>query len=255
MTMNLIAKLPLHQGAQYLLGYALWTLGIGSILHPVLLEMREGHGCSYGLTGWPTAMITTMAFSVIGFPMVLLLAHIAVRWADKGPLSALALRVGLASLPLVGIGIVSAVLVSVEVLDHHDPIFLTPILMFPLYLGVLAWSWPVAKDSLHAHRRMALVIFAIWAASSMGLGLYLYLDMIGGSGSWLVEGRIGWYFRAWGMMYLLAASMYILGLTNRSWRPLSTSFGWGFGATVLTVVPIVIVVLGFLVVHELSCAD
>lgn len=255
MTMKLIAKLSPRQGAQYLLGYALWTLGVGSILHPVLLEMREGHGCSYGLIGWPTAMITTMAFSVVGFPVVLLLGHIAVRWADKGPLSALAIRIGLASLPLVGIGIVSAVLVSVEVLDHHDPMFLSPILVFPLYLGVLAWSWPVTNDSLQAHRRIALVIFAIWAASSLGLGLFLYWDMFGGSGSWLVEGRVGWYLRGWGMMYLLGASLYILGLTSRSWRPLSTSFGWGFGATVLTVVPIGIVVLGFLVVHELSCAD
>ena len=237
-----------------MLGYALWTFGVGSVLHPVLLEAREGHACSYGLGGWPAAMITAMAFSVVGFPAVLLLAHVAVRWADKGPLSALALRMGLVSLPLVGIGIVSAVLVSVETLDHHDPMFLSPILMFPLYLGVLVWSWPVAHGSLQPYRRIALIIFAIWATISLGLGLFLYSDMLGGSG-WLVESRAGWYYRAWGLMYLLAASLYIFGLSSRPWRPLAASFGWGFGATALTVAPIAIVVLGFLVVHKLYCAD
>ena len=237
-----------------MLGYALWTLGVGSVFHPVLLEARDGHACSYGLGGWPAAMITAMALSVVGFPAMLLFSRVAVRWADKGPLSALALRMGLASLPLVGIGVVSAVLVSVEALDHHDPIFLSPVLVFPVYLAVLAWSWPVTDGGSQEYRRIALIIFAMWAVISLGMGLFLYSDMLGGS-SWLVEGRAGWYYRAWGMMYLLAASLYFLGLTTRPWRPLAAYFGWGFGATVSAVTPIAILVVGFLMVHKLYCAD
>ena len=192
-----IAKPLSGQGALFLLGYALWSLGVGSVLHAVLLEAKQGHACSYGLGGWPAAMVTALAFSVVGFPAVLLLARVAVRWADKGRFGVLALRMGIASLPLAGIGILSVVLVSADVLDHLDPLFLSSILVFPIYLGVLAWSWPATRDSLHTYRRIALVTFAIWAAISLGMGLFLYSDILRDSG-WLVEGRAGRLFKGLG---------------------------------------------------------
>lgn len=52
----------------------------------MLLEAKEGHDCSYSLGEWPAAMVTAIVFGVVGFPMELLLSHVAVRWADKRPL-------------------------------------------------------------------------------------------------------------------------------------------------------------------------
>ena len=134
--------LPSSQSTRkYLLGLIPWTLGTGSFLHPILLEARDGHSCIYGQTSWLAAMGIAAVLGLIAFPMLAAFSRALGVLASDISYAGMALRLGSAHLALTVMGLVLAVLVSIELIEGSDlgshPFYLVPLLLTPVFFVVL----------------------------------------------------------------------------------------------------------------------
>jgi|GEM_PF-2235701 hypothetical protein len=245
-----MARRPSMQSARiYLLGYLLWTLGVGSVMHPLLYDARNGHGCSYGLTGWPAAMWVAGAMGLIVFPVLMAITRVTAGRATDLTHSALALRIGAAHLVLVPVGVVIAVLVGNGSLNEHDPLDLAPFILTPILFVVLNIGRPMRRMLPGAMVVTILPLVIVgWRLELNDEGLNLLYS------AWIRDGSMVLYF-IWAAILLAGLATGVIAHVMKSGNAVAAQVSLVGISMLLVSVPAVLTLAGFLVAHSVYCAD
>ena len=253
-----MARRPSMQSARaYLLGYLMWTLGVGSVIHPLLYEGRDGHGCSYGLTGWPAAMWVAGAMGLIAFPILLVITRFTVGRSSGLSRSDLALRIGAPHLVLVFVGIVLAVLVGNGLANDHDPLDLAPLILTPILFVVLSRRQGGSVRLGQSFIRIlpgALVVTILpllivgWRLDLNDEALnLLYLALIR-------DGSMALYF-IWATILLVGLATGVIARVMNSRNVVAEQVSLVGTSMLLVSVPAVLSLVGWLIAHSVYCAD
>lgn len=150
--------------ARYWLGYVVWTVGAGSVLGKLFFEMYEGHTRSFDIVGrevsWLVGMITVGSLGALMFPVALGLIHSLVRMVVRQSFDTLALNMGRARLAMAVLSLAFAVLVRLDYIQETRALLFVPLLVYPLYVWILARTAPIPMD-LTRGRRLAVLLAGI----------------------------------------------------------------------------------------------
>ena len=244
--------------AHYWLGYALWSIGTGSMLSATFYEMM-GH-YQFGIGGraaaWPAGIAIAGLLGLLIFPLAGSVVHWALRPGAQSSFSRLSLHLGLASVPLTVLGGVFTALVHFDYLRLSSAdivvIVFAPILSYPLHLWAMARASPMPSDADDASRRWAFLVAGIFATALFGWMLLWYSSFL--TDGALVFGRWLWLSMAGlAILYVAAsASFYFIATISRRWSPLAVASGWLLGAGTLSIAPPALILLGLIVVDQFS---
>ena len=238
----------------YLVGYALWSLGAGSMLSGALFALTRHYTLGIGgkAMTWPYGLAIAALLGAIFFPLLLASVHLLVRKSDRPALRTLAPRIGLVGTPLVAIGILLTVLSHLSLINEGWQILLGSLLLYPVYAWALIRLAPVPGNMSPGLKRWASRLAWMWVAVTFAFGAL----WLGGTAfeAPYVTGR--GLFRLFGLMFLVyVASMvalYLAGTLSRRWRPLGVAFGWIIGAWLLALAPLILVYTAVVALNNIS---
>lgn len=248
----------------YLLGYLMWTLGVGSALHPLLYDPGNSHYCSYGLTGRPTSMWVVGALGLVAFPLLLAITRGILGPSSGLSHSALALRIGAAHLVLVVVGTVLAILVGTRTVSDHDSLELAPLILTPILFVVLSMS-RTGSDGM----RRSLLRIAPGAAFLIIMPLIIVgwrIDIVGGGGSnlfydddghlfrtdWFRDGSLVLYF-IWMVTLLFGVGTGVISRLVKSGNEVAGQISLMGTSMLLVTVPTALMLVSWLIAHALYC--
>lgn len=253
-----MARRPSRQSARvYLLGYALWTLGMGSVIHPILHEAKESHYCSYILTGWPASMWIAAVMGLIAFPALMAITRVTVDRTSDLPHATMALRLGAAQLVLIIVGAILAVLVGTGTLDHHDPLDLAPFVMAPIMFIVLS-AMQSNSDGLSGFIQRSwpgVIIVTILPLIMVGWRIDFNdasVDL--GYSAWIRAGSLVLYY-VWAAILLIGLATGVISRVMKAGNVITEQLSLVGASMLLVTVPAVLIMVGFLLAHGVYCAD
>ncbi len=110
----------------YLVGYALWSIGAGSMLSGALFALTRNYTLGIGgkAATWPYGLAIAALLGAVFFPLLVTAVHLLVRKSHRHVPSTLALRIGLLGAPLVALGILLTVLSQLSLINEGWQILL-----------------------------------------------------------------------------------------------------------------------------------
>lgn len=246
----IMATMPsMQQTRVFALGLALWILGTGSVLHPMLLEVRDSHYCSYGLTGWPTAMWISASVGLLVFPIMLTIARAVSLRGLNISFAEIALRVGATHVGLIVVGIVLAIFVSTGSVGGTDPIELSPLMLTPVLFGVL-----IIRPSDQGGLFRSLISFLPRGVVLSVLPVFLLLWRLNLLNGVVADGSI-WPYFVWSVPIALGLVIGLVTAVTNFQNKITLQVSLAGTAMLLATTPTVLVLVGSLVAHELFCLD
>ena len=238
----------------YLVGYALWSIGAGSMLSGALFALTRNYTLGIGgkAATWPYGLAIAALLGAVFFPLLLTAVHLLVRKSDRPRLDMFALRIGLLGVPLVAIGILLTALSQLSLINEGFYILIGSLLFYPVYAWALMRLAPPPENMAPGLQRWATRLAWVWIAATFAIGA-LWLGGIAFEASY-VTGR--GLLRLFGLIFLVyVASMialYLVGTLSHRWRPLGVAFGWVIGAWLLALTPLILVYTALIALNNIS---
>jgi hypothetical protein len=238
----------------YLVGYALWSLGAGSMLSGALFALTRNYTLGIGgkAATWPYGLAIAALLGSVFFPLLLTGVHLLVRKSDRPALSTLAKYIGLLGTPLVAIGILLTALSQLSLINEGWQILIGSLLLYPVYAWALMKFAPAPENMPTELQRWASRLAWVWVAVTFVFGV-LWIGGIAFEAPY-VTGR--GLFRLFGLMFLVylasMVALYLAGTLNRRWRPLGVAFGWVIGAWLLALAPLILVYTAVIALNNIS---
>ena len=240
--------------APYLVGYALWSIGAGSMLSGALFALTRNYTLGIGgkAATWPYGLAIAALLGAVFFPLLLTAVHLLVRKSDQPAPSTLALRIGLLGVPLVALGILITALSQLSLINEGFYILIGSLLLYPVYAWALMRLAPPPENMAPRTQRWATRLAWVWIAATFAIGalwlggLAFEVPYVTGRGLWRLSGLIF-------LVYVASmVALYLDGIFGRRWWPLSITFGWVIGAWLLALTPLVLVYTALIALNNIS---